>query len=262
MLRISADRRKLVQADGTPFFYLGDTAWELFHRQTREEAAEYLAVRAEQQFTVIQAVALAEFDGLRTPNPYGHVPFHDLDPTRPNEDYFQHVDWIVARAGALGLVVGLLPTWGDKVTRGFPRAIGPEVFDPDSARVYGRFLGQRYREQALIWILGGDRELTQASHLLTYRAIAEGIREGGARQPMTFHPRGGASSSQVVHGEAWLDFNMIQSGHQGRDNPTWDMVDLDLAKLPPRPTLDGEPNYEDHPVMAPGWKAAGEWFTD
>ena len=50
------------------FFWLGDTAWELFHRLNREEADKYLKNRAE-GFTVIQAVAMAEFDGLTEPNP-------------------------------------------------------------------------------------------------------------------------------------------------------------------------------------------------
>ena len=36
-LPVSADRRYLVRADGTPFLYLSDTAWELFHRPTREQ---------------------------------------------------------------------------------------------------------------------------------------------------------------------------------------------------------------------------------
>ncbi|MBZ0255609.1 DUF4038 domain-containing protein, partial [bacterium] len=37
-LHVSENQRFLVHQDGTPFFYLGDTAWELFHRLTREEA--------------------------------------------------------------------------------------------------------------------------------------------------------------------------------------------------------------------------------
>ena len=89
-----------------PFFWLGDTAWELFHRLNREEAERYLRNRAEQRFTVVQAVVLAELDGLREPNAYGHTPLRDNDPTQPNEEYFAHVDWIVARANALGLYVG------------------------------------------------------------------------------------------------------------------------------------------------------------
>ena len=69
--------RYLQYADGRPFFYLGDTAWELFHRTTREEARLYLEDRARKGFTVIQAVCLAERDGLRVPNAYGDLPFAD-----------------------------------------------------------------------------------------------------------------------------------------------------------------------------------------
>ena len=112
VLKVSDNHRFLVNGNGQPFFWLGDTAWELFHRLDREQAERYLARRAQQGFTVIQAVVLAEIDGLKTPNAYGHTPLHDNDPNRPDEDYFRHVDWIVAKANALGLYVGLLPTWG------------------------------------------------------------------------------------------------------------------------------------------------------
>jgi hypothetical protein len=32
----------------------------------------------------------------------------------PNNDYWDHFDYIVKRAGSLGMYIGLLPTWGDK----------------------------------------------------------------------------------------------------------------------------------------------------
>src|SRR5437868_393668 len=91
-LKVSDNKRFLVTAEGKPFFYLGDTAWELFHRLSREDADTYLKDRAARKFTVIQAVAIAEFDGLTAPNAYGHRPLADNDPTKPNEDYFKHVD--------------------------------------------------------------------------------------------------------------------------------------------------------------------------
>ena len=73
-LAVHPGRRYLMTTDGEPFFYLGDTAWELLHALSREETREYLDVRQQQGFNVIQTVALAEFDGLRTPNHYGRVP--------------------------------------------------------------------------------------------------------------------------------------------------------------------------------------------
>ncbi|MDH7571107.1 MAG: DUF4038 domain-containing protein, partial [Armatimonadota bacterium] len=68
-LRVTPDGRYLQHADGTPFLWLGDTAWELFHRLNREESERYLENRRAKGFTVVQAVCLAELDGLGTPNP-------------------------------------------------------------------------------------------------------------------------------------------------------------------------------------------------
>jgi hypothetical protein len=108
---VSSNQRYLLK-DEKPFFWLGDTGWELFHRLTREEADQYLKRRSEQGFTVIQAVVLAEMDGLHTPNPYGNTPLLDDDPVKPNEKYFEHVDYIIDKAASYNLNIGLLPTWG------------------------------------------------------------------------------------------------------------------------------------------------------
>ena len=110
-LRVSKDKHYLLKKDGTPFFWLGDTAWELFHCLTREEAIEYLKNRADKGFTIIQAVALAEMDGLNTPNAYGDKPLINNDPAKPSEAYFKHVDFIVNEAAKRGLIIAMLPTW-------------------------------------------------------------------------------------------------------------------------------------------------------
>src|SRR5215217_4702844 len=153
-LQVSANHRFLTTTDGAPFFWLGDTAWELFHRLNREDAERYLQNRAKYRYTVVQAVALAEFDGLDTPNAYGQAPLRNHDPAQPNEAYFAHVDWVVRRANALGLYVGFLPTWGDKWN--VKRGVGPEIFTPANAEQYGAWLGRRYKDDGVIWILGGD----------------------------------------------------------------------------------------------------------
>ncbi|MBN1934983.1 MAG: glycoside hydrolase family 140 protein [Anaerolineae bacterium] len=263
---VSNNRRFFMYSDGTPFFYLADTAWELLHRLDREEAELYFANRQRKRFTVIQAVVLAEFDGLNASNVYGERPLIANDPTRPNEAYFAYVDELIQMAAAHELVVGLLPTWGDKVTPMW--GAGPQVFDVENARVYGRFLGGRYRDQAnIIWILGGDRPAVRenADWRPIWRAMAAGIDEGtGGAATMTYHPNGGASTSAWLHDEAWLDFNMMQSGHGGgRDVPVWDKIGHDYALHPAKPTLDGEPNYEDHPVSPwPKWDPANGYFRD
>lgn len=247
-LKVSDNKRFLVTADGQPFFWLGDTAWELFHRLNREEAERYLSNRAERRFTVVQAVVLAELDGLNDPNPYGHTPLRNNNPTQPNEDYFAHVDWIVTRANALGLYVGMLPTWGDKWNRA-KWGVGPEIFTPENARAYGEWLGRRYRNAGIIWIVGGDRPIEVDSHRAITRAMAEGLRAGdGGAHLITYHPPGGNGSSTWFHDEAWLDFNMRQNGHVTEFTGRYDQTRADYDRTPTKPVIDGEPIYEDHPV--------------
>lgn len=262
-LRVSDNGRFIVHDDGkqTPFFWLADTAWELLHRLDRPKSEHYLATRARQHFTVIQAVILAEMDGLGTPNAYGHLPLIDRDPTRPNDAYFEHVDFIVDRAAEAGLRMALLPTWGDKL----PGVVspGPAIFTPDNAGVYGEWLGRRYRDKRVIWVLGGDRNITTDEQLQIWRNMAAGLQRGdGGRHLITFHPRGHASSAQFVHNEPWLAFNMIQSCHQGKHTPNYRMIERDYALTPIKPVIDGEPNYEDHPVMSPKWtwQEGDPWF--
>jgi hypothetical protein len=246
-LEVSDNRRFLVTADGRPFFWLGDTAWELFHRATREEAERYLKRRAAQRFTVIQAVALAEFDGLTAPNAYGHTPLAENDPGRPNEAYFAHVDWIVAKANELGLYVGFLPTWGDKWNKKW--GVGPEIFTPENARAYGEWLGRRYKDAGIVCILGGDRPIETDAHREIIRAMARGLRTGdGGAHLMTFHPTGGQSSSTPFHDDDWLDFNMRQNGHVTEFTGRYDQTRADYDRTPVKPVIDGEPIYEDHPI--------------
>jgi hypothetical protein len=242
-LKVSDNQRFLVYEDGSPFFYLGDTAWELFHRLNREEADQYLQNRAEKGFTVIQAVALAQLGGLNDPNPYGHTPLRNNDPTRPNNDYFDHVDYIVNKANELGLIVGILPTWGSKWKEGRGEESG--IFTPENARTYGQWLGERYRDADLIWILGGDENIQQQEEADIITAMAEGLREGdGGAHLITYHPRGPGLSSDFFHDAEWLDFNMFQSSHAARDHDNGLYTRNDYQLKPVKPTLDGEPRYE------------------
>ncbi|MGQ9514990.1 MAG: glycoside hydrolase family 140 protein [Thermoproteota archaeon] len=252
------DRRFLVNDEGEPFFYLGDTAWELFHRLDREETDHYLRDRASKGFNVIQAVVLAELDGLTVPNRYGDLPLADNDVTKPNESYFQHIDYVVEKASSLGLYIGMLPTWGDKVNKKW--GTGPEIFNPKNALVYGEFLGRRYKDWNIIWILGGDRPSETEKHFAIWRAMAKGLHIGdGGRHLITYHPMGFTSSSQFFHNESWLDFNMLQSGHSARNLPNYKMIERDYALTPIKPCLDGEARYEDHPI---NWDPKNGWFND
>ncbi len=255
-LRVSEDGHRLVNADGDVFFWLGDTAWELFHRLNTDEADVYLRDRASKGFNVIQAVALAELDGLTVPNASGALPLIGQDPSTPNEAYFVHVDSIVRRANTLGMYVGLLPTWGDKWNLKW--GVGPEVFTPENAKAFGRFLGKRYSGAGVIWILGGDRNPEEDEDYAITRALASGIEEGTGRAALiTYHPQGGSSSADFFNEDAWLDMHLFQSGHGRRDFPNYETTGAAYRLSPARPVVDGEPRYEDHPV---NWKPEEDWF--
>jgi len=247
-LKVSKNGRYLEDKTGTPFLYLGCTAWELFHRLNREEATEYLENRAKKGFTVIQAVVLAENDGLRTPNAYGEIPLIDFDPEKPNEKYFEHVDFIVNKAAELGLYIGMLPTWGDKVPNE-NQAAGPIVFNKENAFTYGEFLGKRYKDKPIVWILGGDRNVHNDSVFSLWKSMAEGLKKGDSGNHLiSMHPRGEKSSSEWFHNEDWFNFNIYQSGHANHFNKVYEYAEHDYLLNPAKPFIDGEPAYEDIPL--------------
>jgi hypothetical protein len=247
-LSVSENGRYLMNEDGSPFFYMGDTAWELFHRLNKDEADLYLEDRASKGFTVIQAVILSQVGGLDVPNAEGDIPLNNNDPGDPNEDYFKHIDYIVKKAESLGLVIGMLPTWGS-----YWSSLNPEnvIFTPENAYTYGKFLGNRYQNASLIWILGGDHNIHTRNEREIINSMAKGIREGDmGNHLITFHPRGPGLSSDYFHTTEWLDFNMFQSSHAGHDHDNGLFAEQDYAMEPAKPTLDGEPRYENIQV---GW---------
>lgn len=261
-LKVHEKKRYLCWEDGRPFYYLGDTAWEMFHRLNREEIRYYLDIRASQEFSVIQIAALAEFDGLGEPNAYGRLPFKvkegvpDLScPDDEGYSYWKHVDWAVKEMGEKNLIAGILPTWGDKFNKKW--GVGPEVFTPENAFQYGVWLGQRYQSVwNIIWILGGDRPLESKRHEEIVDAMARGIKSTGDCHLMTYHPCGETSSVDFVSGKDYIDFHMIQSGHGLGGLESYRLLGRtrDTEK---KPFLNGEPRYEDHPAC---FKVENEYY--
>lgn len=252
-LTVSENGRFLTRADGTPFFYLGDTAWELFHRLNREEAELYLRNRAEKGYTVIQAVVIAEISGLTRGNAYDDTPFIAKDVARPREAYFAHVDWIVEKAASLGLYVGMLPTWGRWVGGNDEGKDYNDFFNAGNAEAYGKYLATRYQNKPIIWVLGGDRQPTKTR--VVWDNMAAGIRGVvGDSQLITYHPR--TDSSTELHNAPWLDFNMIQSGHSP-ESTNFGAIERDYQLTPIKPCMDGEPAYEYPPDAMPENRPVG-----
>jgi hypothetical protein len=249
-LKVSGDGHILVDAQGRPFFWLGDTAWNLFSRLNEGEAARYLKHRRRQGFTVIQAHLLdGDFD---RPGGEASQAFLGGDFDRPNPAYWRKADRIIDEAARQGLYFALLPAWARRYSEGK----SPRLGDAAQAERYGAWLGRRYRHHShIIWILGGDAKPTRHE---IYDALAAGLTRGSGRGAegilISYHPPGGTyrppatSTSEWYHDKVWLDFNMIQSGHRV-GNRNYARIAEDYAKTPAKPTLDSEPAYEAHPIL-------------
>jgi len=225
----------LQYADGTPFFWIGDTAWELLNRLTTQEAIAYLDDRVAKGFNVIQITGLST-ESVHRKNRYGEAPMPGNDPLNLNEKYLQHLDTIIQLALERQLVVGLVATWGDKVVRVPGYGTDPVIFNETNARTFGARMGKRYGSSPnVIWILGGDVSAVrpEGDFRSVWRAMAEGIISAtGDNRLITYHPSGYQSSATWFHDEPWLDFNMIQSSHGERDAPNWEFVANDLKRSP------------------------------
>jgi hypothetical protein len=253
-LQVGENHQYVEHADGTPFLWIGDTAWQLFYRLKSRDAGgndleKYFGNRVERGFTVIQAVLIDELDYKSgkgcTEN--GSMPFVDRDPTRRVDGYWQWVDFVISRAEHHGIYLCLLPCWGNWVN-------DEAIFDSLSAYDYGRFLGERYADSPnIIWMLGGDREVN-AGQKIIWNSMAKGIKDQtGNRHLITFHPRGAKSSSEVFHSETWLDFNTYQSGHAVDEPNVWQLAVRDVQRTPAKPTLNSEPGYEG--IVARFWES-------
>jgi len=259
LLKISDDDRYIVTRNNEPFFWLGGTAWELIHRLDREQVDKYLADRAEKGFTVIQTVILAEQDGLNTPNAYGEKPLINNKPTKFNENYFKHVDYVLNKANELGLYVGLLPCWGDKFNKRW--GVGPEIFNINNSEIYGELLAKRYLNYSnIIWILGGDRVPENENHYSIIRAMAKGIRNVDSMHLMTYHPVGGKTASEYFKNDDWLDLDMYQSGHSRKAKEYSYVIESSNLKAR-RPIINGEARYENIPDRFWENKSYG-WLDD
>ena len=243
LIRVSDNGRTFELADGTSFFWLGDTAWELFHRLDKDDAKYYLETRKKQGYNVIQAVILAELKGLTEPNQLGDLPLIDKDPNKPNEKYFEYVDYIINEAANLDMYIALLPTWGRFWSE-------DSLFTPSTAFQYGKYVGDRYKDKwNIIWVLGGDRNPTTDTQFEIIKQMALGLKEGdNGSHLITYHPGGNNSSLTYFHHEKWIDFHMAQSGHAHRDEPTFLYSLNNNGVKPHKPFIDGEPHYEDIPV--------------
>jgi hypothetical protein len=266
-LQVSPSGRYFTYLDGTPFFWLADTAWGIAGL-TPQEAEMYFADRRSKGFNVIQINALIYLWTTRGWN--GGMPaFQRNNPDLPNETFWSYLDWLVVRAKAYGLHLAIALGWGPDY---------PTLFGNDTAKAirFGRWVGLRYRNHSnIVWIVAGEYDLNRTTNWSVYDAVAQGLLEGDGQHLLTIHPsipsgtpKGVQSSSLHWHTRPWLSFNMLQSGHvddlrSAGMTENYQMVDHDYPLRPTKPVLDAEPAYEDAPDgIWLGWNSSSRMGAD
>ena len=186
-LKVSENKRYLVDQNGTPFFIVADSPQGLMSRLSERDAEVYFADREAHGFNTLGwiDVACAGPDYPLSPHaatPDGIRPFTAFlsggsdytyyDLSKPNEAYFVRLDHMLKLAAAHHLAVFLDPIetigWLPTLRRNGVQA----------AYAYGQFLGRRYANFAnVFWISGNDFRTWHAGEdgaLL--RAAKDGIR--------------------------------------------------------------------------------------
>jgi hypothetical protein len=236
-LKVSGNRRYLVDSRDKPFFLLGDTPWFL-QKLPLEDVRRILDDRKAKGFNTLFLEILDDI-AMPSRDAYGNVAFQpEKDITRPVEKYWRYADTVMDETAMRGFFVIMSELW-----YGAGEGLWMHHVTPDGARSYGCFLGRRYaRFKNLMWMHCGDRNPDE-NLAACARALAEAIRAEAPHHLHTAHNAHEFASSAFFHAEPWLDVNMaymygasylhVLPEYQRRD--------------PVRPVILGETGYEDEP---------------
>jgi hypothetical protein len=269
-IRVADDRRHLAHADGTPFFWLGDTWWMgLSHRlRFPDDFARLAADRKAKGFTVIQIVAglypdMPPFDP-RGANEAG-FPW-EKDYTRIRPEYFDAADKKLRYLVDQGLSPCVVGMWG--------------YFLPwmgvDKAQKHWRYLIARYGAWPVTWCVAGEANLPwylakgfpfdDREQVRGWTEVLSYVRETDPfRRPLTIHPTAinQYTARHATDDPALLDFDMLQTPHGEREAAyvTLKAVRDSYNAKPTMPVLDGEASYEQLLGRIPAeWTRAMFWI--
>jgi len=238
--------RHFVHADGTPFFWLGDTWWKcLCKRMTWEGFQELTADRKAKGFTVVQIVCgpypdegfleprLANEGGL----PYDSVKFENVNP-----EYFNYADRRLKHLVDAGIAPAIVGAWG----RGDCNSM--EAIGLEGLKRHWHYLVARYSAYPVFWILAGEIPEETKWNQGSWAELATYVRSIDPYHRLltchTGHGRRGAPGDSHV-----IDFDMVGGNHDERvavAPETVAIVSSAYSKQPPMPVLVGETCYEGH----------------
>lgn len=252
-LKISENKRYFVTQQGKPWLYHADTGWQIFTQLTTEEAVEYLVFRKAQGFNTIQVQIVMSPDQVSR---YGQKPFHgDIDFSKPNEAYHDHVAKIITKADSLGLLIAMSQPWLGCCEEAFGNRPDKPIQKngPVKNRAYGNYLGKKFAHfKNLFWITGGDNDPKGDRESLF--AFIEGLYTTAPKhQLITFHASPPHSSTDLFQYAPWLGFSFIYTYWREKPN-NWVVADLqphvyeaalsEWSKSDIMPFVLGESQYE------------------
>jgi len=257
-LRVADNQRTLAWEDGTPFFWLGDTVWEMAWKSTPEQAIAYLDDRQSKGYSVVQIVTMSHqyFQSFGVENRLGDQYFADEDLNKLNPRYFDYVDFLVREANKRDMIVALVPLWAYMMELHFvPEYHAYNLSIAQSMNV-ADYVGARYAGDDVMWIVGGDNAYTTPQMKQFWSDWANRLKNAsGGWHLMTLHPKGYTSSFDFFPPETpWMDLQMYQSSHLAGGDYTWQAARRGWDLNPIKPVINGEPNYEDiyHNLWEPG----------
>ena len=175
-LKLSSNRRYLVDQRNVPFMIVGDSPQSMIGNLSLKDAAAYIANRKAAGFNALWVDLLcAKYTGCRADGTTfdGIKPFKTPgDLSTPNPAYFARADAMIRLAAKAGMVVFLDPI----ETGGWLGVLRNNGLAKD--RAYGRFLGRRYKRFGnIVWSSGNDFQTwRKASDDAVVLAVAKGIR--------------------------------------------------------------------------------------
>jgi len=243
---LRTDGRHLVHDDGTPFFWLADTAWSAGAKASAAEWERYLTARGDQGFNVVQVNALPQHDASR---PWDRLPFGECwDLDDPDPSYFRALDDRVAAAHDRGFVPALVALWFNYAPGTWPDWDSADVrhpMDETQAARLGRYLAARYGAFGPAWLVSGDTnyEKDDDAALSVYDAAGRAIGESVTHPLRTTHMVGGLATPERVARRDWVDFHCYQSGHRTDLGQPVRMA-TECRSRDENPVINGEPPYE------------------
>lgn len=207
-LHVSESQRFFEDANGKPFLLQGDTAWSLIAELNREDTELYLTDRKRRGFNAI-LVNLIEHQFSTSPpaNFYGDKPFIGATFGELNSAYFDHAEWVVKRAKALGLAVFLTPAYlgVNGSDQGWFREA--ETAGPDKMRSYGAAIARRFGAyDNIVWVLGGDFDAPDRELIIQ---LANGLKIVGSKALVSVHSSRDTNTFDLWGDQTWLSFDTV-----------------------------------------------------